>query len=224
MQTAGRGSTNWEITSCMALGAVLAAALGAAEPSPKITGFIYNYAAIPSGVLAQTEAEAARILHSAGVDIQWLDCPLSLRNADRFPDCQPGPARLALRLLPQTMADRLRQVEGSFGFAVIPEDGSFGTVANTFAHDAEQLANRRGMRQGVILGHVVAHEVAHLLLGAGSHSTSGIMHDRWGLKELAIIAQGKMLFTPAEAEGLQTNIRARMAAEEAAGAALVPRK
>jgi hypothetical protein len=34
-------------------------------------------------------------------------------------------------------------------------------------------------------------------------------------------SQGKMLFTPAEARGLRTNIRARMAAEEA-GAALVP--
>ena len=221
MQTGGRDSTNREITSYIALAAVLVAALGAAEPSPKITGFIYNYAAIPSGVLAQTEAEAARILHSAGIDIQWLDCPLSLRDTDRFPDCQPGPTRLALRILSQTMADRLRHVEGSFGFAIIPEDGSFGTVANTFAHDAEQLANRRGMLQGVMLGHVVAHEMGHLLLGAG-HSTSGIMHDRWRLKELALIAQGKMLFTPAEARGLRTNIRARMAAEEAAGAALVP--
>jgi hypothetical protein len=210
------GSTNWKITSCLALGAVLTGALGAAEPNPKITGFIYNYAAIPFGVLAQTEAEAARILHSAGVDIQWLDCPLSPRDIDRFSDCQPGPTRLALRILPQTMAGRLRQVEGSFGFAVIPEDGTFGTVANTFAHDAEQLANRRGVPQGVMLGHVVAHEIGHLLLGAGIHSTSGIMHDRWRLKELAIIAQGKMLFTPAEARGLRTNIRARMAAEEAA--------
>jgi hypothetical protein len=219
---------NREITSCLALGAVLAAALGAAEPSPRITGFVYNYAAIPFGVLAQTKAEAARILHYAGVDIQWLDCPLSLRDADRFPACQPGPTRLALRFLPQTMADRLRRVEGRFGFALLPEGGSFGTVANVFAHDVEQLANRRGIRQGVILGHVVAHEVGHLLLGAGSHSTSGIMHDPWRLKELAIIAQGSMLFTPAEAKGLRTNIRARMAAEEAAGAApdaaLVSRK
>ena len=37
---------NGKIRSCLGLTA-LAVALGAAEPSPKITVFVYNYAAIP---------------------------------------------------------------------------------------------------------------------------------------------------------------------------------
>src|SRR5690242_13125997 len=82
-------------------------------------------------------------------------------------------------------------------------------VANVFAYDAEQLANRRGMRQGVILGHLVAHELGHLLLGSGSHSPSGVMHVPWHLKELDIIAQGLMVFMPQQAERMRTNIRAR---------------
>jgi hypothetical protein len=69
------------------------------------------------------------------------------------------------------MPDRLRQAEDSFGFAMIPEDGSFATVANVFSYDANQLVDRRGMRLGVILGHLAAHELGHLLLGAGSHSS-----------------------------------------------------
>jgi hypothetical protein len=103
----------------LALGAVLAAALCAAEPSPKITVFVYNYAAIPPEVLAQTEAETARIYQLAGIEIQWLDCPLSPGEASQFPACQvpPGPTRLALRILSQSMADRLRQAQDSFGFA-----------------------------------------------------------------------------------------------------------
>jgi hypothetical protein len=223
-RAAGRGSINREISICLALGAALAAALGAVEPSPKITVFVYNYAAIPPDVLAQTEAEAARIYQLGGIEIQWLDCPLSPGEASQFPACQvpPGPTRLALRILSQSMAERLRQAQDSFGFALYPNDGRFATVANIFAHDAEQLANRRGMRQGVILGHLVAHELGHLLLGAGSHSSAGMMHVPWHLKELEIIAQGLMLFMPQEAERMRTNIRVRQAGETATEVALAP--
>jgi hypothetical protein len=204
---------------------VLAAALCAAEPSPKITVFVYNYAAIPPDVLAQTEAESARIYQLGGIEIQWLDCPLSPAEANRFPACQvpPGPTRLALRILSQSMADRLRQAQDSFGFALYPDDGSFATIANVFAHDAEQLANRRGMRQGVVLGDLVTHELGHLLLGSGSHSSSGIMYVPWHLKELELITLGLMVFMPQEAERIRTNIRARAARERATDAAVVPR-
>jgi hypothetical protein len=64
-------------------------------------------------------------------------------------------------------------------------------------------------------GHVVAHEIGHLLLGPGSHSTSGIMQCSWHLKQLAIIARGLMTFTPGEAGRMRANIRARMAGQEA---------
>jgi hypothetical protein len=178
-----------------------------------------------SVALALTEAEASRIYQQAGIEIQWLECPLAPEDAGQFPACQvpPGPTRLALRILSRSMADRLRQAEDSFGFAMIPEDGSFATVANVFSYDADQLANRRGMRHGVILGHLAAHELGHLLFGAGSHSSTGIMHVPWHLKELDTIAQGLMLFRPQEAERMQTNIRARLARERTTEAALAPR-
>jgi hypothetical protein len=79
------------------------------------------------------------------------------------------------------------------------------------------------MRHGAILGHLVAHELGHLLLGAGSHSSHGIMQVPWHLKELDIIAQGLMVFRPQEAEGMRTNIRARLARERPTEAALAPR-
>jgi hypothetical protein len=202
----------------------LAGTIGTTELSPKFTVFVYNYAAIPAEVLMQTEAEAARIYRHEGIEVEWLDCPLSPGEASQFTACQipSGPTRLAVRILSQSMAKRLRQAQESFGFALYPDDGSFATVANVFAHDAEQLADRRGIRLGVILGHLVAHEVGHLLLGAGSHSAIGIMHVTWHLKELEIIGQGTMTFTPKEAERMRKNIRVRMAAEEATEAALVP--
>ena len=70
---------NWEIRSCQALGAVLAAGLSAAEPSPTITVFVYNYAAIRSevpfldfapvvSISAKTGQRVDRVLETA-VDI-----------------------------------------------------------------------------------------------------------------------------------------------------------
>jgi hypothetical protein len=216
---------NWEIGICIAVSAVLASSLGAAEPGSRITVFVYNYAAIAPDVLALTEAEGSRIYQQADIEIHWLDCPLSPKDADQFPGCQipPGPTRLALRILSRSMADRLRQAEDSFGFAMIPEDGSFAIVANVFSYDADQLAGRRGMRHDVILGHLAAHELGHLLLGAGSHSSHGIMHVPWRLKELDIIVQGLMVFTPQQTESMRTNIRARGAEERATEVALAPR-
>ena len=207
------------------MSAVLASSLGAAEPGLKVTVFVYNYAAVAPDVLALTEAEASRIYQQAGIEIQWLDCPLAPKDAGQFPACQvpPGPTRLALRILSQSMAERLRQAEGSFGFALIPEDGSFATVANVFSYDADKLAGRRRMGHGVILGHLAAHELGHLLLGAGSHSSHGIMHVPWRLKELDVIAQGLMVFTPQQTENMRTNIRARAAGERATEEAPAPR-
>lgn len=203
---------NWEIGSCLALSAVLASSLGAAEPGSKVTVFVYNYAAVPTEVLALTEAEASRIYQQAGIEIQWLDCPLAPRDADQFPACQvqPGPTKLALRILSRSMAERLRQAEDSFGFALYPEDGSVATVANVFSYDAEQLANRRGMRHGVILGHLAAHELGHLIMGVGSHSSVGIMHVPWHLRELDSIAEGSLLFTSREGNRMRRQVSARL--------------
>ena len=207
---------NWKPANDLTLAVVLALPLSAAEPAPTITVFVYNYAAIHSEALAKTKAEAARIYQHIGVEVQWLDCPLSPKEADQFPACQvlPGPTRLAIRILTESMAQRLRQARDCFGFALYPQDGSFATVANAFAHQAEQIASRHRLRQEVMLGHIVAHELGHLLLGVGSHAGSGIMHAPWLPKELESIAQGSMWFSSDESRKIQVNIRARMASEE----------
>jgi len=201
-------------------------ALSAAERGTRITVFVYNYAAIPSDVLTQTESEADRIYRLGGIEIQWLDCPLSPEQASQFPACElpPGPTRLALRVLSRSMAERLRRVTDSLGFAMIPEDGSFATVANVFSYDADRLADRRKMRYGVLLGHLSAHELGHLLLGGGSHSSHGIMHVPWRLNTLETMAQGSMTFTPEQAEKMRTNIQARMARARQTEAPLAARK
>jgi hypothetical protein len=214
----------WEVKSGLALSAVIASSLSAAEPGSRITVLVYNYAVVASEVLAQTELEAARIHLRAGIEILWLNCPLTPKEADQFPACQIplGPTTLLLRILSQYAAERLRPEPAGFGFAMFPDNGSFAAIANVFPYDAEQLAQQRGMRPGVILGHVVAHEIGHLLLGVGSHSVSGIMHVPWSPKDLEIIAEGQMVFIPAEAAAMRMNVRARTRAAKATEEVLVP--
>jgi hypothetical protein len=201
----------------LSLSVALAAPLGAARregPAPAVTIFVYNYAAIQPEVLAATKSEAGRILWKSGVKTEWLDCPLTPKEAAAFPAChvEPGPTRLAVRILPQAMVERMQRARDCFGFALHPEDGSFAAVANVFAHLAAQIAGRHGMRHGVVLGHIVAHELGHLLLGEGSHSGGGIMHVPWLAKELERVAQGTMRFTGSESRKMRANTAARMAA------------
>jgi hypothetical protein len=193
--------------------------LAAAEQTAKITVIVYNYAAIHASVLAQAEREAVRPFERAHVAIEWLDCPLSAKNAFFPPACrvQTGPLTLEVRLLPKAMTERWPRIAHELGFAIIPEDGGPATIANVFTHEVEQLANgfrRATLEPGCLLGLVVAHELGHLLLGV-SHSPCGIMRANWYRGELMLIAHGIIAFTPVEAERMRSNIRGRRAAEAA---------
>jgi hypothetical protein len=110
------------------------------------------------------------------------------------------------------MAEKVRQAQDSFGFALYPSDG-FAGVANVFSHSTEEFAKRATPSYQVILAHVMAHELGHLLLGVGSHSAAGIMHVPWTKKELERMAQGSMLFSSREADRIRQQIRARSAHE-----------
>ena len=86
-------------------------ATGCGRAGLETYGFRYNYATVSPDVLALTEAEASRIYQRVGIEIQWLECPLAPKDAVQFPTCpvSPGPTKLALRILSQFMAERLRQ-------------------------------------------------------------------------------------------------------------------
>jgi hypothetical protein len=49
-----------------------------------------------------------------------------------------------------------------------------------------------------VLAYAMAHEMGHLLLPYPAHSTNGIMRAEWDGDDLRHIANGSMLFTPAQ--------------------------
>lgn len=69
------------------------------EASLKINVGVFNYAKVSADTMARARSEESRILHEAGVETVWLDCPLSLAEAERYPVCRQdlGPDRPRLK-------------------------------------------------------------------------------------------------------------------------------
>jgi hypothetical protein len=185
----------------------------------RVTVLAYNYSGVSQSVLAETATEVVRIYRPAEIEIAWVDLPAMPEVVGRLAEVRilPGPTRLAIRIVPKTMADRLPAEQNRFGFTIYPEDGGFAHFAYVFSDNAEQLANLRKTSYGVILGHLVAHELGHMLLGVGSHSAAGIMHVPWRYKELGTIQRGQMMFSSEQAQRMRMSVRARIALEETNG-------
>jgi hypothetical protein len=188
-----------------------------AEPASKITIWVFNHARVSGEALAQAKEEAARILSRAGVEIDWLDCPTSAAEVDKYPGCEklPGSTGLVLRIRPQSPATRMVRKTTVFGYALLPEDGGFGIYADVYDDGVALLANGRDSLRPVMLGHLMAHEIGHLLLNTARHTATGLMHSPWNGAELQRAARGGLLFSKKEIKRIQARVRDRMRDEEA---------
>ena len=123
-----------------------------------------------------------------------------------------GPAdvapELVLRLLSNSMADKLKVGSDTLGSAHLPNNVRFPIWADVFADRARGL--RPGKEFEVILGLVIAHELGHLLLGKHTHSAAGLMQARLGSEE---VTRGRQVtFLPEEAKKIRAGIMDRIRA------------
>jgi hypothetical protein len=172
---------------------------------------LYNYADIPRGALVQAEQEAAKIFKRIGIQTEWQVCPLPEERFSRNSACESpeSASRFTMRLLSNTMAERLRSGGDFFGLASLPAGGGFGVRASIFAERATKMAGNPEW-SGVILGDLMVHELGHLLLSSPAHSVAGIMTGRWQTKELERAAQGALWFLPEQAQTIRAQVLARM--------------
>jgi hypothetical protein len=184
-------------------------ASGANAVAEPIIVLVHNYAGMDETLLKGAERSAARILGTAGVQVQWLDCPETGQAPQQCQD-QPQPSVLVLHLLPAG-ATRRAAPSGSFGFAVPSEPGQFGSLAGVFCDRVEWLGSR-GFIESVILGHAIAHEIGHLLLGIEGHSESGIMKAEWHPRELQQATNGTLSFDAAQRNRIRQMLKARFSA------------
>jgi hypothetical protein len=183
-----------------------------AEPDPKITLRVYNYAHIGPALLSRSEEETTAIFRQARVETVWVDCPLSGAELERFPACQQGMGRgdFTLRILSAAMTQKAPARGEALGFALpCPEDLT-GCYAEVFYQRITDWASGAEISVHQLLGHAIAHEIGHLLLGPNSHSRDGIMRSQWNLNDLRVIARASLRFTPEQTERLRAACLARM--------------
>jgi hypothetical protein len=171
--------------------------------APKLTVRVYNYARLNPASLGSAERVAEAIFAAAGVETEWVDCPLSEAEYQARPACQTRATStdIDLKILPRHMAEKLRMREDLLGFVRPCSDGDPACEVTIFNHVVDELA-AYGYRADAILGHAIAHEIAHVLVG-GAHSETGIMRAEWSRRELQKMSWGILLgFSGEQSEAL----------------------
>jgi len=163
---------------------------------------VQDYAQVPHKMLEQAERVATDILADTGIQLSWVNCPAA--------GCLEPilPAELDLRILPQSMAERLPASNDALGFTWVSTEKGPCYLANVLYHRVEMLADALACPRADILGYVMAHELGHLLLRSSAHSSIGIMRARATRKDL-LHPWG---FTPAQARHMRADVSARTGA------------
>lgn len=185
--------------------------LSAAEPNLSIAIHVYDYALIQRGTLSRTSDELNRVFREIRVNTSWLDCPLEAGDKSRGSPCAASETAtdLIIRILPESMVSREKKFEGFCGFSWPVPEGFFARIASVFHSCVGRLTRDERLPEQTLLAHLMAHEIGHLLLGAGSHSPSGLMRHPWQAREIREMLRGRLNFHSTEARKIRDAIRVR---------------
>lgn len=171
----------------------------AEEREAKLTVLVHDYAGVDSTTLLAAQTEAQAIFQRAGVAIIWQRCHPQV-DAQENQCAEFGPSALALRLVPRLLLGSGVRAD-TLGYAI-------GYIATVSLEVVENIAQSGLAPKSQVLALAIVHELGHLLLGTG-HSTSGIMHARWGLGDWSLAGQDGLVFLPRQAAQLRKELRNR---------------
>jgi hypothetical protein len=83
----------------------------------KATVRLYNYARVPAETLSAARRHATEVFRAAGIDLAWMDCPISYEDAAKSHRC-PGNTDPATFLLRIVAAAPSSMEKGSLGSGV----------------------------------------------------------------------------------------------------------
>ena len=187
-----------------------AASLESPRPNHRINVRIFNYASVSKSAFGKAQKEASRIFRRSGIEINWIQCAVVDRSVTGDPRCTAKPLAtdILMRIVPKEMVKFKRRSE--FGVALIPAEGGFGKYASVFHARVLGYVERWHASEGLLLGHFISHEMGHLLLGANSHSRSGLMNATWGRSAIERAGHARLLFNSQEAARMQNQVAQRM--------------
>ncbi len=189
----------------MDLGGVHLPATGPAKL--RITIRLVNSRMVPVKTLVQAQYVTGEIFGRARVEVAWVDC-----SGEADGDlCKQhgGPTDFPLQMV---AANPPRLSGDMAGFAILPprwRDGE-GYACISYPR-VEATAKALDAETADMLGATMAHEIGHLLLGAASHSASGVMCPRFQREQMRKAARGELLFTPEQAARIRAELVRRMA-------------
>jgi hypothetical protein len=176
---------------------VLLCMSGAAEEKEDghVRVLVYDHARVPAAVIEQAGREAVRIFHTAGIELEWVNC--GDRSARTQCRVLQGEGLLIVNVIP-----RGKSGESVYGDAFLGKDGT-GRYADIFFDRIEGAHQECAVSESRLLGAVAAHEIGHLLLGLRAHTWLGIMAPRWSLEQIRQVEMGRLLFTPEQANRMR---------------------
>jgi len=178
------------------------------SPAVSLTVSVFNDAGVEPSVWSQAQSRATEIMRHSGISLNWLDCGFP---AGRMPDSNCGaisyPAHLSVRVVA-----KFSPVKGDiFGQTFQDAAGEGNYVLVYYTGIRAFRAATTTVPTGELLGCVIAHELGHLLLGAASHSPTGLMSGVWQDAELQQATRSNLFFTRREGERMRFRFAAATA-------------
>ena len=169
----------------------------------EMTVAVFNDADISPEIVAGAEKTAGKIFLEAGIRTVWLNCGDLTEQVDHESPCRKVPLnqRFDVRIVRNSHGLR----SSVLGIAFLSDAGA-GRQADVFYDGVARIRGESNIDAATILGHVTAHEIGHLLLGANSHSPSGLMRASWTRDELITASQGGLLFTKSQSERMKARL------------------
>jgi len=172
---------------------------------------IYNFVGAPRTTLARAQEQASEIFGRVGINLRWVDCPVSSRapseEIEKLCACQQVVdfSGVFLRIIPEQMAAGLRVHDTTLGVAIPPD------MAVVLYQRTQDLAAHLGLEDHAVLGPIIAHELGHLLLGKEQHSVNGIMGKELRPNDFRPADSRTMLFfSPRQAQMMKARLRERI--------------
>jgi hypothetical protein len=182
----------------------------------RISVRLHDYARVQCRILSQATSETATIFQDLGVEVLWIECPLSSQELRGSPACrQPlGSAGFDLNIVPHAVAALPAFPRTTLGFTPMSREGERVSLSDVFYDRVKEQTEIVHGSLGRVLGDVMAHEIGHLLLRTSLYSSTGIMHAQWTVEDLSRAARGQLRFTRLQSELIRAEMLARRQEED----------
>jgi hypothetical protein len=182
-------------------------------PSVGIVVRLYNQAQVPADILQGAERDVAEVVGSAGINMSFVDCPITRDRGPGDLTCQEAAGSpFVVKIITLGPAKDMPASRDGFGLAAACGPGEGPCTAYVFFDRTRQLAPTVNVAPLVMLGRVLCHEIGHLL--GLAHSEDGLMRAEWNPSDFASRNLYCILFTPSDRQRMHAQAAARFARDD----------